>query len=165
LACIFGGDDLKKLELGQTLQLLGNAGVIIGILLLVYELNQNRDMMMAQTRNELSQGLIEILLDVSNNEERTSIYARGSAGEALSEIESRQYRIIGTAEIRYHENVHYQYRHGLYDAEEYEAHRTAWRNAVYRAKGRVEVFCTIRPGPSPEFVAEIEGLLSTHKCE
>jgi hypothetical protein len=45
---------MKKLDLAQTLQLVGNAGVIIGILLLVYELAQNREMMRAQTRNELS---------------------------------------------------------------------------------------------------------------
>ena len=48
---------MKRFEVGQALQLLGNFGVIVGILLLVYELNQNRDMMMAQTRNELSQGI------------------------------------------------------------------------------------------------------------
>jgi hypothetical protein len=76
---------MKKLDLGQTLQLLGNLGVIVGILLLVYELNQNRDMMMAQTRTDLSQGIIEMLLDISNNGERASIFARGAAGQMLKD--------------------------------------------------------------------------------
>jgi hypothetical protein len=156
---------LKKIDLGQTLQFLGNAGIILGILLLVYELNQNRDMMMAQTRNELSQGITEILLDISNNEERVSIFTRGAAGEALSEYESAQYQLMTMAELRYHENVHYQYRSGLYDEDEYRAHRAQWSNFVFRQKGRVAVFCEARSGFSPEFVAEIEGLLTTYKCE
>ncbi len=156
---------MKKLELGQTLQLLGNAGVIVGILLLVYELSQNRDMMMAQTRNELSQGITEILLDLSSNEERASIFTRGAAGEALSEGESVQYQLMTMAELRYHENVHYQYRNGLYDEDEYRAHRAQWSNVVFTQKGRVAVFCEARAGFSSEFVAEIEGLLTTYKCE
>ncbi len=69
------------------------------------------------------------------------------------------------AELRYHENVHYQYRHGLYDEEEYRAHRAQWSNFVFQQKGRVAMFCATRPGLSPEFVAEIEGLLTTYKCE
>ena len=106
---------MKKIDLGQALHVLGNFGVIVGILLLAYELNQNRDMVMAQTRNELSQGITEILLDISNNEERVSIFIRGAAGEDLSEYESAQYQLMTMAELRYHENVHYQYRSGLYD--------------------------------------------------
>ena len=58
---------MKRLDSGQTLQLSGNLGVIVGILLLVYELNQSRDMMMAQKRTDLSRRIIEMLLDISNN--------------------------------------------------------------------------------------------------
>ena len=48
---------MKKLDLGQIAHLLGNLGVIVGILLLVYELNQNRSMMPAQTRNSIARRL------------------------------------------------------------------------------------------------------------
>ena len=81
---------MKKLELGQTLQLLGNLGVIVGILLLVYELNQNRHMMMAQTRNELAQGVTNILFELQNNTEMAEIAFRRDQGEDLSEFESAQ---------------------------------------------------------------------------
>ena len=40
---------MKKIDLGQTLGILANVGVVFGILLLAYELNQNRQMMEAQT--------------------------------------------------------------------------------------------------------------------
>jgi len=58
---------LKKLDVGQTLQLVGNAGVIFGILLLVYELNQNRAMMQAQMRSNISDTLVDILVQQANN--------------------------------------------------------------------------------------------------
>ena len=154
---------MKKLDLGQTLQLLGNAGVIIGILLLAYELNQNRQMMQAQTRNELSQGIIEILLAFTDDEESASLWNRGQRGDELTDEESARYRRMAVAELRYHENVHYQYRQGLYDENEFEAHREQWR-LLFGEKGRADVFCTARPGLSPEYVAEIEGLLTTYQC-
>ena len=67
---------MKKLDFGQTLQLLGNLGIIVGILLLVYELNQNRHMMMAQTRNELAQEVTNILFELQNNAEMAEFSAQ-----------------------------------------------------------------------------------------
>jgi hypothetical protein len=155
---------LKKLEAGQALQLLGNFGVIVGILLLVYELNQNRDLMMAQTRNELSQGIVEMLLTLSDDEESASVWSRGSQGDELAERELARYLLMANAEARYQENVHYQYRQGLYDETEFEAQRELW-GILFRAKGRVDAFCALRSGLSPEYVAEIDLLLTTYRCE
>jgi len=156
---------LKKIEFGQALHILANVGVLAGILLLAYELNQNRQMMQAQTRNELSQGVVEILLELSNDAEGVSILTRGNRGEDLTEYELARYRLMTIAQLRYHENVHYQYRNGLYDEDEYLAQREAWRNSVFSDKGLVDIFCSIRTGLSPEFVAEIDGLLTTYRCE
>ena len=156
---------MKKIDLGQTLQYLGNAGIIVGILLLVYELNQNRDLMRAQTRNDLSQGLIEILLELTSDEERANLLYRGNDGEDLTDYEYRRYANMTIVQLRYHENVHYQYRNGLYDEVEFLAQREQWRNTVFTSEGLVNVFCLIRSGLSPEFVAEIDGLLTTYRCE
>ena len=38
-----------------------NIGVLIGIVLVLVELDQNRDMMRAQTRNELAMGIVDLL--------------------------------------------------------------------------------------------------------
>ena len=156
---------MKKLDLGQTVGILANLGVLVGILLLVYELNQTRDMTRAQTRNELSQGLISIVLDLADDAETTSLILRGDNGEELSPVERARYTNLTIAQLRYHENVYYQYRSGLYDETEYLAQREAWRNAVFQTVGLVEVFCMIRPALSPAFVSEIDGLLTTHRCE
>ncbi len=43
---------MRKLDLGQTVGILANVGVLIGVLLLVYELSLNRHIVEAQTRDE-----------------------------------------------------------------------------------------------------------------
>ena len=156
---------MRKIDLGQTVGILANLGVLVGILILVYELSQTRDMTRAQTRNELSQGLIAVMLNLADDAETASLILRGDNGEELSEVERARYTNLTVAQLRYHENVYYQYKSGLYDETEYLAQREGWRNFVFHARGLVEVFCAIRSGLSPAFVSEIDGLLTTHRCE
>lgn len=124
---------MKKPDLGQTLAILANVGVLFGILLLVYELAQNRQMIRAQTRTTIAEGLTDYLMTVSMDERVTSVLIGGDAGELTapsadaSDIERRPYDILMTASISYYENVHYQYRMGLYDETEFAAQRDRWR--------------------------------------
>jgi len=149
---------------GQTLQLLGNAGVIVGILLLVYELNQNRQMMRAQTRNALSEQLVDIVLNDANSQELTEINLKAAAGEALTPTEASRYYSRWVANFRYWENVNYQYRNGLFDDEEYSGHREAWREILSTPRAR-DLWCQRRNRQSAGFRAEIDDLLGANKCD
>jgi len=51
---------MKKIDLGQSLQIFANAGVILGIVFLVFELNQNQDIGRAQVRNEIARAEQEL---------------------------------------------------------------------------------------------------------
>jgi hypothetical protein len=44
-----------------------NVGVVLGLLLLIFQLHQNRSMMRAQTRNEMAMGIVTLLSMPSNN--------------------------------------------------------------------------------------------------
>ena len=48
---------MKKLDLGQLLQVFGNAAVVLGILLLVYELNQNTRALQSESYQFVLDGL------------------------------------------------------------------------------------------------------------
>ena len=139
--------------------------MLVGILLLAYELNQNRQMMRAQTRTSLAQGVTDLVLTMASDEETSSLLARGEAGEDLTADEATRFRRFVIAQLRYHENVHYQYRIGLYDEGEFLAQRATWKNIVFSQKGNTDIFCSTRQNFSPAFVAEIEGLLTTYTCE
>ena len=86
---------MKKIDVGQTLQIVGNFGVILGILLLVYELNQNRDMTAAQIRNSIAQATAALIRDEAQNAEVLDVSLRGIAGEPLTPLEQEQ--LVATA--------------------------------------------------------------------
>ena len=118
---------MRSDSLNRWVTLGANLGVLLGLFLLVVELGQNRDMMRAQTRNELSMGIVDLLMAEAENPQLASVNYRGNTGQELTSEERYQYERRTRAMFRYWENVHYQYRQGLYDEAEFSAQRTAWR--------------------------------------
>lgn len=155
---------MKKLELGQIIGILANVGVLVGILLLVYELSQSREMMRAQTRNDLSQNVIQLFISDMSDSELSDLIRRGLAGDELSENESWRFDRRMNAWFRYWENVHYQYRAGLYDEIEFATQLEAIAVAAARDPGWAEYWCRRGFVYSPEFAAEFDGLLTTYQC-
>ena len=150
-------------QVNKWLSLSANFAVLIGIGLLVFELQQNREMIRAQTRSEMSAGITELLSQVATEPQLASLVRRADNGEALTPDEEKQYGHRSAAMFRYFENVHYQYRQGLYDEPEYLAQRKAWRVFFEKSKTAVKNWCDYREIVSPEFMAEIDNLLSEEK--
>ena len=156
---------MKKFDVAQTISILSNFGVLVGIVLLVFELNQGRQMMRAQTRTEIAQGAITALNLRGTNSEVRSLWERASSEEGLPESERLQFSLLVSAVFRYHENVHYQYRLGLYDEAEFDAQRMAWRE-IYNRRGPAIIWCSTRHTFSPDFVAEIENdVMTAFDCD
>jgi len=156
---------MKKIDLGQTVTILANVGVLVGILLLVYELNQNRQMMQAQTRNAVSETLVDMLFQAGLSPQYAAIVAKLGDGEPLTAAETLQYRNVQTAFWRYRENVSYQYRNGLYEESEYFAQREAWRGGLNGDGPQRAYWCDRSSAVvSPEFFAEISELME-QPCE
>jgi len=155
---------MKSDDLNRWLSLGANIGVLIGIFLLVIELGQNREMMRAQIRNEMAQGLAWIATQDVNDADYADLRRRGDNGEELSETERYQYRQYVFTFFRFWENMHYQYRIGLYDEVEFMRQREAWRGALTERPGFVIFWCSHKMTFSLEFGAEIDELLSTYKC-
>jgi hypothetical protein len=154
---------VKRIDLSQTVGLVANIGVMIGMVLLVYELNQNRDMMQAQTRNSLNDGLT-VMLTTLGSPEVIELVLKSENGEPLSEAEETHLRFMYDLRLRYYENVHYQYRNGLFEEEEFLAQREIWRRVL---ENRVygEHWCAVRETFSPAFAVEIDGLVVSGLCD
>jgi hypothetical protein len=106
-------------RLNRWLTLAENLAVLAGILLVVVELGQNRDVIRAQTRSEVAAELVELLRDVRGNPQLADLLVRASQGGELTESEALQFQNSVVAMLRYFENVHYQYRQGLYAEDEF----------------------------------------------
>jgi len=152
---------MKHDSVNRWLTLGANIGVLIGILLLVFELAQNRDMVRAQTRNEISRQISDRLTAIANSEQAASVSRRAKEGLELTPDEEEQYFLMFVANMRDWENIHYQYRQGMFDEEEFEAERTAWKFVINRNRSFQKNWCLTRNNFSREYVAEIEGLLDT----
>ena len=151
-------------RLNRWLTLGANIGVLFGIILLIVELDQNREAVQAQTRSNLSQGIVDQMSLVASNAQLASLRRRIDAGEEATVDERYQYQLFTRALVRYWENVHYQYRQGLYDEAEFSAHREAIRSYFAYSKAIVDFWCRNKHGMSREFAEEIDSLLSSYNC-
>ena len=155
---------MKKIDLGQGLSILASLGVIAGIVLLAYELNQTRHMAAAQTRNELQQGLVDMLLVTADNRQLAEVIVRANLGEELAAAEYLMYRLRSESVFRYWENVHYQYREGLYDEVEFSKHLETMEAVLKRNDGLVRYWCEDRTLYSVPFAAEIDAMHDVIDC-
>ena len=143
----------------------GNAAVVIGLLLLVYELNQTRELTRAQMRSEISRGIYDLLAMTANNDQLADLMLRADTGEPLTDAENFQYASRIRAMFRYFENVHYQYRVGLYEDSEFERQKLAWGNYMNGSSRASEVWCDYQHVVSVEFAVELNTLLDRDPCD
>ena len=89
---------------------------------------------------------------------------RANAGEQLTADELLQFGERQGAMFRYWENVHYQYRLGLYDESEFSKQKDAWRAYVNQSQAVADQWCSIRQFVADAFAAEINELLVEYSC-
>ena len=150
---------MSKERLMQWIALAANGGTIVGLLMVILQLQQNRTLMRAQVRHELATTIVELLNSSANNSQLAGVLRRGSLGEQLTEDEQFQFRFRSNALLRYWEDVHYQFRLGLYDEVEYSKQKAAWKATFASSVGFVKYWSEVQTLYSPLFAAEIDGLL------
>ena len=155
---------MNKDSLNWWLNLGANVGVLVGLIFLIVELNQTRDMNRGETRNQVASELSQLLRDVGNNPQLADLLVRAENGDPLTPAEEMQYEQRILSMLRYFENVHYQYRHGLYDDGEFATQKEAWRKVYASSASVIPIWCDHRATFSPEFRAEFDGLLSRYGC-
>lgn len=154
-----------KVNLGQSLGIIANFGVIAGILLLVFELNQNRALMATQTRDSVSQAVVSALQLSAGNSVLADIVRRADVGEDLLPTEQYQFTTYAISWFRIWENQHYQYRVGLYDESEFAAVRRVWVVRLQRERALRGLWCALREQFSADFFADVNGALGDSRCE
>jgi len=150
-------------RLNWFLTLTANIAVLVGIALVVVELSQNREMVRSQTRNDISIRLGELLSQQTDQDLSELILKAVSDFEGLTETEKARFQAHALSMLRYFENVHYQYRNGMYDAEEYLAQQEAWRRFMSNTP-YVQVWCSWKDTFSPSFRETLEALRRSHEC-
>jgi len=144
-------------KLNHWLTLVANLSVVVGIFFLAAEMRQNTEAIQAQTRDSITEKQMMWLASVYTNPEVADIYQRGSLGGDLSTpTEGFIYAMAAGADFREWENSYYQYEHGLFSAEEFEARRDRWRRSLENFPRQRRHWATERTGYAPSFRAEID---------
>ncbi len=112
---------MKKIDLGQSITILANLGVIAGIIFLGVELRQNNELMEAEARfNRLSIQTGSNTL-VAGNTDLAQVLAKANRNEELTDAEQLQARNFN---VRVLSNMQWTYR----EVPESEAPVELWRS-------------------------------------
>lgn len=78
---------MRKINLGRTIAVLANLGVIVGIAFLVVEIDQNTQVLESQMRFTQSERETEVIEELFRNPTLMSAYVKFENGEELDRIE------------------------------------------------------------------------------
>jgi hypothetical protein len=135
---------MKKLDLGQTVSILGNLGVIAGIIFLGFELRQNRDLARAQMANALTLETQEIARSDINGP-MADILVRNRNGDPLNEADQLRFGIWQGTWNSHIENIFFQYQEGLYPQEALDRTLTSTLRTVTGFRDRICRSSTMSP--------------------
>ena len=152
-------------QLNKWLTFGANLGVLIGIILLIVELGQNREMMRAQTRSDIAAVTIGHYDTIATNHDLADIMRRSRIGEDLDDTEATRYLFVSLATIRNFENLHYQYRLGLLDEEEFVGELQGFSGLVKGSVGLRQIWCQFRTVTSQDFRSEVDSVLGDMDCD
>ena len=108
-----------------------NLAVLVGLVFLVVEINQNNEMMRAQTRSGITDAIIDNV-KMYMDPRVIVAYQKRRRGQPLTDEESALLNSLASATLRLWENTHYQYRNGLFDDAEFEADLAVWREEMQK---------------------------------
>ena len=143
---------MKKIDLGQTVQILANLGVIAGIVFLGIELQQNNALLGAQARTSRTQMRVDGLQSAMSNPELLQARVKRREGQSLTPIEQALLDIDVIRQLVIWQYVHGEFRAGLIDERDIPIEN--WRyNISRRPELKSALENPTRIGLRPEFVA------------
>lgn len=124
---------MKKIDLGQTVSIIANLGVIAGIVFLAIEINQNNKLLQAEAIGAVLETRILRNQDVANNESLAELITKNRLGDTLSDTEFTRLRSLHTRTILGWERDILLFREGILREEQLAANIPIMRQA-FRAE-------------------------------
>jgi hypothetical protein len=147
-------------KINKSLALVANVAVVAGIVFLALELNQNSRMMKTQTRNAITESILNFQFNAETSGLRAVALKANNDLSSLTAEEMGKVAQLYVSNLRLWENIHYQYRNGVFDEEEFDAERNSWKALGERTPMLRSVYCQLKQAGSlsPAFVTEMDKL-------
>ena len=114
---------MKKIDLGQTVQILANVAVLSGIIFLIVEVNQNTQATKASSRDAAIDQSLSFFEQRLDNQVIGRAEYKLLTGEALDGFERYQLDYFQYYNLRVFENIFIQYEDGLFSDAEWQRYR------------------------------------------
>jgi len=153
-------------KLNDWLGLLANVGVVVGIIFLVLELQQNRELTQVQIQQDSDATSIELNLVLAESDYFFPLLAKAQRGDALTGTESIRLGYLLRASTQNVESKFIQARNGMLPQQEVNREITGYTrvvlapNSFYRSW-----FDQFKFGFEPGFVAYVESVLAEWDAE
>ena len=146
-----------KIDLGQTITILANLGVIAGIVFLAIELNQNNRLLRAQEQHNLHENRVSFAYARMEDPAVAALWANILAGEEITGVERTRANAIFEIMVENWRYEYQQFRAGV--LEERDLPLAGYRGIYSRLMGHPEFrsYWSRRSANfDPDFVALIE---------
>ena len=146
---------MKKIDVGQTISIFANLGVVAGIVFLAVEVGQNNELMRAAARDAQYERIRGYVEQVYTTPGLAEIIVKARSGTPLTDVEdlmlfSRQLRLLRGFEVQYRE-----YTQGTVDALP-----SNWKKHFYEGQNRnpplIDAWEEARAVLRPDFVQYVE---------
>ncbi len=152
---------MKKIDLGQTITILANIGVLAGIIFLAYELRQNtRATQLASAESALS-SQSELDLLIAESEGFATLLASDANWDELDGADRLRLQRFTFSALRQWENVHYQYSIEALNPRFWEAYRNELLALLDGNERFIAFWRDRRSSFTPEFNEEMESILGS----
>lgn len=148
---------MKKIDLGQTITILANIGVIAGIVFLAYEMRQNTQVARQEAYSSFTQSITDVNTTIMDSEQLAELIARAREGampEDFTEAERVRLDLTNIALIRVYEGLYQSLEEGIVDQSYFDTMRRSrgpWSQNYFR-----ETWPASRGTFDPEFVEFFE---------
>lgn len=156
---------MSKQTFSGWLSLIANFGILIGVLLIVVELSQIRELLTAQVRNDFTTTVMSRNDAVAADPEMIDIMMRGKDGGNLDANEDLRYRLRTSGTFQQWQNTHFQYQMGLIDEQEFQSYRDSWTAIARASNGFARVWCGSRKSAAADFRIEMDEIFGENACE
>ncbi len=156
---------MKKIDVGQTVGILANLGVLAGIVFLAYEVRQSTFVTRLSTAESFTATLSEIELFIVGDPEFTRLLLKGIEGEALSTEDALRLELFYRSVLRVWQTGHYQYLSSALDEGLWEGQRQGYLSTLARDQGLQSNWRQNLARYTPEFNEFMERLLQEGVAE
>ena len=154
---------MKTTSLKDILELAGIAAVVLGLVLVAYELRQNNEQLAEQSRQSVADGVRQITLSVATSPELARLLSREVSLEEMTGSERMQFAAWFVAWLKSAEHAFIQHQDGILDDEIWLARQNQAIGMLEREKFDY-LYQTNKDVFVPAFIAHFDEVLKDRQA-